>query len=124
MAGSSPTRQREQFRNTVAGVQDCAIFLLTPEGIIDSWNSGAAHIKGYRADEIIGKHFSIFYPKEAVDRGWPDCELKVAASEGQFEDEGWRVRKDGSRFWASVVITPWKDEAGQLAGFLKITRDM
>jgi PAS domain S-box-containing protein len=108
----------------VAGVKDCAMFLLTADGIVDSWNAGAERIKGYRADEIIGKHFSIFYPKEALSRGWPEFELKVAACEGRFEDEGWRVRKDGSLFWANVIITAWKDEAGRLAGFLKITRDI
>jgi len=108
----------------VAGVRDCAILLLTPEGIIDSWNAGAERIKGYRADEIIGKHFSVFYPKQAVEKAWPDFELKVAAREGCFEDDGWRVRKDGSLFWANVVITPWKDDRGELGGFLKITRDL
>jgi PAS domain S-box-containing protein len=108
----------------VAGVLDCAILLLTPDGIIDSWNAGAERIKGYRAEEIIGKHFSIFYPKEALDRRWPERELKIAASEGRLEDEGWRVRKDGSLFWANVIITPWKDDERRLAGFLKITRDV
>jgi len=108
----------------MAGVQDCAILLLTRDGIIDSWNAGAERMKGYRADDIIGKHFSIFYPKDAIDKGWPEFELKVAASEGRFEDEGWRVRKDGSLFWANVIITAWKNDAGDLAGFLKITRDI
>lgn len=108
----------------VAGVQDYAIFLLNSEGIVSSWNAGAERIKGYRAEEIIGKHFSIFYPQEAIDRGWPQFELNLAASEGRFEDEGWRIRKDGSRFWANVVITAWKNEDGQLLGYLKITRDL
>ena len=108
----------------VAQVQDCAIFLLTPEGIIDSWNAGAQRIKGYGPDEILGKHFSVFYPREAVERGWPEFELKVAANEGRFEDEGWRIRKGGSLFWANVIITPWKDDAGNIAGFVKITRDV
>lgn len=108
----------------VSGVQDYAIFLLTPDGVVNSWNAGAERIKGYQADEIIGKHFSVFYPAEALERGWPEFELSVAASEGRFEDEGWRVRKDGTRFWANVVITAWKDQAGKLLGYLKITRDL
>src|SRR5438552_3398472 len=112
MGNSQPIHQQEQFRSMVAGVLDCAILLLTPEGIIDSWNAGAERIKGYRADEIIGKHFSVFYPKQAIEEGFPEFELRVAAREGRFEDEGWRVRKDGSLFWANVSITPWKDDRG------------
>jgi PAS domain S-box-containing protein len=108
----------------VSGVQDYAILVLTPEGIVDSWNAGAARINGYRAEEILGKHFSIFYSQQARDSGWPDHELRVASTTGHFEDEGWRIRKDGSQFWANVVITPWRNEAGHLAGFLKITRDL
>ena len=103
-AGQNPTQNQEQFRSMVAGVQDYAIFLLSPEGIVRSWNAGAERIKGYRAEEITGKHFSVFYPQEAIDKSWPEFELSVAASEGRFEDEGWRIRKDGSRFWANVEI--------------------
>jgi PAS domain S-box-containing protein len=116
--------EQEQFRAMVSGVQDYAILLLTSEGIVDSWNAGAERIKGYRAEEILGKHFSIFYPLEARERGWPDHELRVASTTGHFEDEGWRVRKDGSQFWANVVVSAWRDEGGKLLGFLIITRDL
>src|SRR5579884_3195613 len=112
------------FRMLVEGVRDYAIFLLDPQGHVASWNPGAERIKGYRAEEIIGQHFSRFYPQEAIDRGWPAHELKAAAAEGRFEDEGWRIRKDGSRFWANVVITALVDGAGSLRGFSKITRDL
>jgi PAS domain S-box-containing protein len=116
--------EAELFRLLVENATDYAIFLLDVEGNIASWNPGARQIKGYRADEIIGRHFSCFYPQDAIDRGWPDHELKVAGIEGRFEDEGWRIRKDGSRFWANVVITALKDEQGNLRGFSKITRDL
>ena len=89
----------------VEGVKDYAIFMLDPQGNVATWNAGAERIKQYKAEEIIGQHFSRFYPQEDIDRGWPAHELKVAAAEGRFEDEGWRVRKDGSQFWANVVIT-------------------
>src|SRR6476469_9248330 len=92
----------ELFRLLVESVSDYAIFLLDPQGYVASWNPGAERIKGYQADEIIGQHFSRFYTQGAVDRGWPAHELKVAQREGRFEDEGWRVRKDGSHFWANV----------------------
>ena len=108
----------------VEGVRDYAIFMLDPQGRVVTWNAGAERIKGYKADEIIGQHFSKFYPQEAIDRGWPAHELKVATAEGRFEDEGWRVRKDGSQFWANVVITALRDEQGQLRGFSKVTRDL
>src|SRR4051812_24557269 len=98
--------------------------MLDRDGTIASWNSGGERIKGYRAEEVIGRHFSIFYPQEAVDRGHPGRELEVAAREGRFEEEGWRVRKDGSQFWANVVITALFDERGELRGFGKVTRDM
>ncbi len=114
----------EQFVQLVAGVRDYAIFLLDRQGNIVSWNAGAERIKGYRPEEIIGQHFSRFYPKEAVASGWPAHELKVAAATGRFEDEGWRLRQDGSRFWANVVITALRDGAGEVRGFLKITRDL
>ena len=102
---------------------DYALFVLDPGGHIQTWNAGAERLKGYTPDEIIGRHFSIFYTREALDAGWPAHELKVAAAEGRFEDEGWRVRKDGSRFWANVVITALRDENGRLIGYAKITRD-
>ena len=114
----------EVFRLLVDTVADYAIFLLDPDGIITSWNAGAERLKQYKADEIIGKHFSIFYTARdlAVDK--PGHELRVAGETGRFEDEGWRIRKDGSRFWANVVITRIRDESGKLIGFGKITRDL
>jgi PAS domain S-box-containing protein len=117
-------RTEEQFEQLVAGVRDYAIFLLDRHGNVRTWNAGAERIKGYRADEIVGQHFSNFYPADAVSSGWPAHELDVAAATGRFEDEGWRVRKDGTQFWANVVITALRDEAGGVRGFLKITRDM
>ena len=114
----------ERFRLLVEGVRDYAIFMLDPEGHVTSWNSGAERLKQYRADEIIGKHFSVFYPAEALARDWPNTELRTARREGRFEDEGWRIRKDGSQFWASVVITAIRDTSGELIGFSKITRDL
>src|ERR1051326_2672308 len=116
--------EADLVRSMVEGVSDYAIFLLDADGHIVSWNTGAQRIKGYRADEIIGQHFSRFYPQEAVDRGWPEHELAVARQVGRFEDEGWRVRKDGTQFWANVVITALYDEAGKCRGFSKITRDL
>jgi PAS domain S-box-containing protein len=117
-------QEAAQLRLLVEQAKDYAIFLLDPQGYVVSWNPGAEHMKGYRAEEIIGQHFSCFYPQEAIDRGWPTHELQVAQAEGRFEDENWRVRKDGSQFWANVVITALRDEAGNLLGFSKITRDM
>ena len=96
---------------------------LDPSGHVVSWNAGAQKTKGYAATKIIGKHFSVFYPPEAAP-GWPDEELQIALRDGRFEDEGWRIRKDGSRFWASVVITPLSDDAGRHRGFAKVTRDL
>ncbi len=113
-----------RFRTLVQGVRDYAIFMLNPDGTVATWNEGAQRIKGYTAAEIIGTHFSRFYPKEALDRRFPDQELAAATTEGRFEDEGWRIRKDGSRFWANVVITALRDEHGRLVGFSKITRDL
>jgi len=113
----------ERFRLLVEAVQDYAIFMLDPGGHIASWNIGAQRIKGYRGAEIIGRHFSCFYPEEDLRSGKPAWELQEAARDGRFEDEGWRIRKDGSRFWASVVITAVRDEAGTLIGFAKVTRD-
>jgi PAS domain S-box-containing protein len=114
----------ERFRLLVDGVKDYAIFMLDPNGNVTSWNQGAERIKGYRASEIIGRHFSIFYPAEDLAAGVPARGLSAARRDGRFEAEGWRVRKDGSRFWASVVITALKDESDQLRGFAKVTRDI
>jgi PAS domain S-box-containing protein len=114
----------ERFRLMVEGVEDYAIFMLDPLGCVVTWNMGAEQLKGYSAEEIIGQHFSRFYPQEAVDRGWPDEELRRAAAEGRIEDEGWRIRQDGSRFWANVVITALRDENGTLRGYAKVTRDL
>jgi PAS domain S-box-containing protein len=123
-AEESLRRSEERLRHMVEGVKDYAIFMLDPSGHVASWNQGAERIKGYAADEIIGKHFSTFYPPESLERGWPEYELKVAIAEGRFEDEGWRVRKDGSRFWANVVITTIRGDQNRLLGFTKITRDL
>ena len=113
----------ERLRTMVESVKDYAIFTLDPRGCVTSWNAGAERIKGYQADEIVGQHFSKFYLQEDLDRGKPDYELKVAAATGRFEDEGWRLRKDGSRFWANVIISALRDSAGNLQGFSKVTRD-
>lgn len=117
-------RESEQrFRLLVEGVRDYAIFMLDPEGRVATWNAGAERIMGFRADEILGQHFSRFCTQEDVQSGKPDFELKTAAARGRFEDEGWRVRKDRSRFWANVMITAVRDNAGKLLGFSKIARD-
>jgi PAS domain S-box-containing protein len=116
-------RSEERFRLFVDAVQDYAIFTLDTQGHISSWNTGAERIKGYRISEIIGKHFSVFYPEEDIRSGKPQWELETAAREGRLEDEGWRLRKDGSRFWANVIITALRDETGKLIGFGKVTRD-
>jgi PAS domain S-box-containing protein len=112
------------FRLLVESVRDYAIFILDPDGHVLTWNDGAQAIKGYNRDEIVGQHFSKFYPSEAVKSGWPTRELAVAQKEGRFADEGWRIRKDGSTFWASVIITPLRDANGELAGFAKVTQDL
>ncbi len=114
----------DQLRLLIQATTDYAIFMLDPQGHVVSWNTGAERIKQYKASEIIGHHFSRFYPKEALDRDWPAHELRVAKAEGRFEDEGWRLRKDGTKFWANVVITALNDEAGSFRGFSKITRDL
>src|SRR5687767_10198440 len=124
-----PTRavapvEDEVFRVLVDSVRDYGIFLLDPDGYVQTWNAGAARIKGYAAGEIIGRHFSTFYPPDAIARGWPEEELRRARAEGRFEDEGWRVRKDGSRFWANVIITALHARDGTLRGFAKVTRDL
>jgi len=124
MAGADPLVDPLIYKLMIEQVKDYALFMLDPAGRILTWNLGAQRIKGYAPEEIIGRHFSTFYTHEAVDRGWPAEELRLATREGRFEDEGWRVRKDGSRFWANVVITALRDEAGRLLGFSKITRDL
>ncbi|HEY9514111.1 MAG TPA: PAS domain-containing sensor histidine kinase [Gemmatimonadaceae bacterium] len=124
MAEEKLRQSEERFRLLVHGVRDYAIFMLDPEGRVASWNAGAAAIKGYRAEEIIGRHFSAFYTAEDVAAGKPRWELEFVAREGKFETEGWRVRKDGSLFWANVVITALRDAEGELIGFAKVTRDL
>lgn len=114
----------ETFRLLVESVKDYAIFLLDPSGRVATWNQGAERIKGYKASEIIGQHFSRFYPRDAIESKWPERELEIASAEGRLSDEGFRVRKDGSMFWAHVVITPLRDDAGILRGFSKVTRDL
>jgi PAS domain S-box-containing protein len=113
----------EQFRLLVNGIKDYAIFMLDPSGNVATWNTGAERIKGYRADEIIHRHFSCFYPLADIESGKPAMELEQAAAHGRFEDEGWRVRKDGTQFWANVVISALRDESGKLRGFAKVSRD-
>ncbi|HET9474526.1 MAG TPA: PAS domain S-box protein, partial [Steroidobacteraceae bacterium] len=112
------------FRIFIESVRDYALLMLDTTGRIVSWNSGAEAIKGYKAEEIIGQHFSTFYPADAIQSGLPAHELNVAAREGRFEDEGWRIRKDGTRFWANVVITALRSADGSLTGYAKVTRDL
>lgn len=114
----------ERSRTLINGVRDYAIFMLDPSGQVASWNQGAERIKGYTADEIVGRHFSCFYLPEDVQSGKPALELEKAAAEGRYQEEGWRIRKDGSQFWADVVITALHDDAGKPRGFSKITRDV
>jgi PAS domain S-box-containing protein len=114
----------QRLQLLIEAVTDYGIFMLDPEGHIMSWNTGAQKLKGWRREEILGQHFSVFYPREAVDRGWPQEELRLAKARGRFEDEGWRLRKDGTRFWANVVITALYGPMGELTGFAKITRDL
>lgn len=123
-AGQAIGDSDELFRLLVDGIADYAIYILDPQGRVTTWNCGAQRIKGYSAEEIIGQHLSVFYASEAIDRGWPQYELEAATRDGRFEDEGWRVRKDGSRFWANVIITALRNGAGVLLGFSKITRDL
>ena len=124
-AAQQPTEATEaDLLYLIANVRDYAITILDPQGRVCSWNDAAEQIKGYKAKEVLGKHFSIFYPKEDVEAGKPARESKVAAEQGRFEDDCWRVRKDGSRFWANVVLTSLRDQSGWLKGFGKITRDL
>jgi len=117
-------RSEERFRLLIQGVTDYAIYMLDPGGHVSSWNAGAQRFKGYSAEEIIGQHFSRFYTDEDLAAGIPKIALETAASEGRFEAEGWRVRKDGGRFWANIVIDRILDDEGALVGFTKITRDL
>jgi PAS domain S-box-containing protein len=117
-------RSEELFRRLVEGVTDYAIYMLDPSGIVSNWNAGAERIKGYGPDEIVGKHFSIFYSDEDRSRGEPARSLAIAEREGRFEAEAWRQRKDGTRFWANVVIDAIREPSGRLVGFAKITRDI
>jgi PAS domain S-box-containing protein len=118
------SQSNELFRLLVECVKDYAIFVLDPKGVVITWNEGAQAIKGYTKDEIVGQHFSKFYLPEAAQSDWPARELALAEKEGRFADEGWRVKKDGTVFWASVIITPLHDRDGRLAGFAKVTQDM
>ena len=120
----NPLELSDPYRQLVHGVQDYAIYLLDRSGHIVSWNRGAEKLEGYTAAEILGRHFSVLYPPDAIERRSPERELRMAQESGRLEDEGWRVRKDGSRFWGNVVITALRDETGALRGFSKITRDL
>jgi len=123
-ARSAPSPTDDRFRLLVEAVQDCAIFMLDADGWVTTWNAGAERIEGFASEEIIGRHFSVFYPREDAERGKPALALRVAAQTGRFEDEGWRIRKDGSRFWANVIITPLRQPNGHLLGFAKVARDL
>jgi len=114
----------EGFRLLVEGVRDYAIYMLDPDGFVTTWNTGAQRIKGYTAEEIIGKHFSSFYTPTDVQSNNPDRALKIAAAEGKYEEENLRVRKDGSVFWASVLISALRDRTGELRGFAKVVQDI
>ena len=116
--------EAKRYRLLVESISHYAIYMLDPGGTITTWNAGAQRFKGYTADEIIGQHFSRFYTEEDQKEGLPHRALETAATEGKFEQEGWRVRKDGTRLWAHVVIDPIRREDGALIGFAKITRDI
>ena len=121
---SQPVSDDQRFESFITHVRDYAIYMLTPEGMVSSWNAGAQRFKGYTPEEIIGKHFSLFYTDEDRQAGKPFHALSIALNEGKYEEEGWRQRKDGTRFWASVGIEPIRDEDGRLLGFAKVTRDI
>lgn len=114
----------ERFRLLVEGTTEYAIYMLSPEGIVQTWNTGAERIKGYEAQEVIGRHFSLFYPEEAIMRGHPQEELRIAAKEGRYEEEGLRLKKDGTQFWANVVITALFERDGSVRGYSHVTRDI
>ena len=113
-----------RYRLLIEAITDYAIYMLDPTGIVTSWNPGAQRFKGYTPSEIIGQHFSRFYSEEDQESGLPAKALEIAAREGKFESEGWRIRKDGTRFWAYVVIDPIREPSGEIVGFAKITRDL
>src|SRR5690606_24821417 len=117
-------QSEERFRLLVDSVRDYAIFMLTPDGAVATWNEGAQRLKGYTADEIIGRHFSTFYPADVAASGFPQYELEFAERDGRFDDEGWRVRKDDSLFWANVIITARIDSTGSLIGYAKVKREL
>ena len=119
-----PVSEESRFQLLVDAVTDYAIYMLDADGRVANWNSGAQRIKGYRADEIVGRHYSTFYTPEDRAAGLPERALKIAATHGKHESEGWHIRKDGTRFWASVVIDPIRDSDGRLVGFAKVTRDI
>ena len=121
---ATPELDQEIFQILVRTVRDYAIIVLDPAGNVISWNEGAERITGYHADEILGKSFTIFYPEERVAEGFPQHELDIASRDGRFEDENWRIRKDGSRYWANVVITALQNADGVPIGFAKVTRDL
>ena len=123
-AGAALQATAEHFRLLVESMRDFAIVILDPDGRVATWNPGSEAIMGYRSDEIIGQHFSSFFPSEEVQRGKPQMELRVATEEGRSEDEGWRVKKDGSQFWANEVITLLRDQGGSVFGFGKVMRDL
>src|SRR5690606_13296741 len=128
-AGDPPDFVREGdslalYRQLVRAVTDYAIYAIDPDGYVVNWNPGAERIKGYTRDEIVGEHFSRFYTEEGVASGRPALLLRIALEEGRVEDEGWRVRKDGTRFWASIVLSPIRDDDGRLCGYTKVTRDL
>jgi PAS domain S-box-containing protein len=123
-AEAALSEERERLRLVIEGVKDYAIFMLDTDGLVASWNSGAEGILGYRATEIIGSHFRCFYTQEEIDLGKPAEKLEVATAQGRFEDEGWRVRKDGSQFWANIIVTALRDESGILRGFCQVTQDI
>src|ERR1700722_9442318 len=121
---SASITEEDRYRLLIDGITDYAIYMLDPQGRVTSWNPGAKRFKGYEADEIIGQHFSRFYTETDREAGLPAQALAIAAREGRFEREGWRVRKDGGSFWAHVVIDSIRLPGGELAGFAKITRDL
>jgi len=124
MANLDKNNTGDRLQLLIDAVIDYAIYMLDPEGRVLSWNAGAVRMKGYSTEVAIGRHFSEFYTQEDRARGLPDKALAIARQAGRFHGEGWRVRKDGSRFWALVVVDPMKDEAGELIGFAKVTRDI
>src|SRR6202048_4575916 len=121
---ATSANSEERFRLLLESIKDYSILMLDPEGLVATWNQGAERIKGCRSDESVGRHFSRFYPQGAVTQGKPERVLAIAAAVGRCEDEGWRVRKDGTKFWAEVVITPIYSDNGELSGFSKVTRDV